>query len=427
MRRRKPITVLTAALLTAALTVTGCQGSDGGDAKTADGRRGAPAPAAKAPEAAGRDAGADPTSGPGNASAADRPGRPGTAPDSARKPVRPAPKHVIRTATVTVRTKDVAAALDRARGSAERAGGYVGDEDTDQDREGNRRSRLELRVPPAGYDGLLADLSGLGKLVERRVTAQDVTDQVVDVESRIASQRASVARVRELMDRAEALSDVVALEGELSTRQADLEALQAQRAALRDQTGLATVTLVLYEPDAAADGPDGEHGDGDGTGFGDALAAGWKAFTTTARWVAVAFGVVLPFAVTAGLVLGLLRLVRRRFPARTAAIAAPAGPAMAVPGPVTVPGPVPGPAAPATAPRPAARRTGADSGGATGPEAPTGPAAAAAGRGTGPEPARGSGREPERNTERDAAGTLGPARPDTPGAPGAGPADDGPA
>ena len=65
--------------------------------------------------------------------------------------------------------------------------------------------------------------------LDRTAKAEDVTDQVVDVDSRIKSQRASVARVRELMDRATKLSDVVELEGELSNREADLEAPAACR------------------------------------------------------------------------------------------------------------------------------------------------------------------------------------------------------
>ncbi len=102
-------------------------------------------------------------------------------------------------------------------------------------------------MPTEKYDEVLTSLQGAGKLLDRTARAEDVTDQVVDVESRIRSQRASVARVRELMDRATRLSDVVALEGELSSREADLEALLARQASLKDRTSLATITLSLSE------------------------------------------------------------------------------------------------------------------------------------------------------------------------------------
>lgn len=149
--------------------------------------------------------------------------------------------------------------------------------------------------------------------------AQDVTDQVVDVESRVTSQRASVARVRELMDKATKLSDVVALEGELSTRESDLEALLAQQASLKDRTSLATITLSLTETPVKPAG----HKDED-PGFTDAVAGGWGAFVTMLRWLAVAVGAVLPFAVVGGLLVFVwLRLVRPRLPRGATAAAQP--------------------------------------------------------------------------------------------------------
>ncbi|CAM5479186.1 hypothetical protein SALBM135S_01644 [Streptomyces alboniger] len=202
-------------------------------------------------------------------------------------------------------------ALAAARAEAEDAGGIVGDEKTSRDGGGRERSRVVLRVPQERYEEVLAALEGTGRLLDRDAKAKDVTDQVVDVESRVKSQRASVARVRELMDEATKLSDVVTLEGELSTRQADLEALLAQRASLKDRTTMATITLSLTEGAAAADA-----GDGDPT-FLDALAGGWDAFVTVLRWIAVALAAVLPFAALAALLLLLwLRLVRPRLPGR---------------------------------------------------------------------------------------------------------------
>ena len=233
---------------------------------------------------------------------------------------------IIRTASLSVRVKDVPKALDEARTTTENAGGFVGNETTTRDGQGHERTRVVLRVPTDKYDEVLADLEGAGKLLDRTAKAQDVTDQVVDVESRIASQRASVARVRELMDRATKLSDVVELEGELSTRESDLEALLAQQSSLKDRTSLATITLSLSQtPVAKAAAKD------DSPGFVDAVAGGWHVFVTLLRWIALALGAVLPFAAVAALLAVLwLRLVRPRraaaVPAATAVGPLPAAP-----------------------------------------------------------------------------------------------------
>ncbi|RPK89786.1 MULTISPECIES: DUF4349 domain-containing protein [Streptomyces] len=228
-----------------------------------------------------------------------------------KAPPAPGTAHVIRTATLSVEVKSVPKAVAAARAAAEGAGGLVATENTERLDDTYETSHLVLRVPQARFQEVLGELSGSGKLLSRTSDAKDVTDQVVDVDSRIATQRASVTRVRELMDKAEKISDVVALEGELSSRQSDLESLLAQQASLKDRTSLSTITLDLTPPDAPAD--DGEKED---TGFLDALSGGWDAFVTMLRWIAVAFGATFPFLLTVALALLVWRVLRARRAAR---------------------------------------------------------------------------------------------------------------
>ncbi|MEU0025929.1 DUF4349 domain-containing protein [Streptomyces sp. NPDC006335] len=295
----RPVRVLAGLLLAGTLALTGCSGASGGDGDSGSlaqqDRAGA-----QADEKGAAGAAEDSASGK-KASAA---------PD-------PATNHIIRTASLTVQVKDVPKALAAARTTTENAGGFVGKESTSRDEEGREQTEVVLRVPVEKYDEVLADLEGAGKLLERTADAQDVTDQVVDVQSRIATQRASVARIRDLMDKATKLSDVVTLEGELSSRQADLESLLARQASLKDRTSLATITLSLSEKPVVKAEED------DDPGVGDALAGGWDAFVTMLRWVVVALAAVLPFlAGLALIVLVWLRLVRPRLPRRPAPTAA---------------------------------------------------------------------------------------------------------
>ncbi|WP_424922348.1 DUF4349 domain-containing protein [Streptomyces sp. wa53] len=289
--RRLP-RALTAAGLLGVLMATGACGASSDSGAMSDSK-------AAAPRAAG--AGAE---------AADKPSDGGK---SAPDPGSAVAVHVIRTATLYVEVRSVPKAVAAARGVAEGAGGLVSEETTERVDDTHDVSHLVLRVPQARYDEVLRDLAGAGKLVSRTSNAKDVTGQVVDIESRIATQRASVARVRDLMDKAEKLTDVVTLEGELSSRQADLESLLAQQASLKDRTTLATVTLELSEPEAGAEDPDGD------TGFLDALGGGWDAFVTMLRWIMVAIGATAPFLATAALLVLLWRLLRRRLPRRRTA------------------------------------------------------------------------------------------------------------
>ncbi|MGW3653015.1 DUF4349 domain-containing protein [Streptomyces sp. NPDC000878] len=302
VRPVRPVQALAGLLLAAALALTGCSGLGDGDSSTSDagGEAAQPASGALADQDQA-EAQADSKAG----SAKDSGSQASTAPQPA------AGAHIIRTVSVSVQVKDVSKALAKVRTTAQNAGGYVGSETTtlneEEGGEGSESTEIVLRVPVGEYEKVLADLEGTGKLLHREAEAQDVTEQVVDVESRITTQRASVNRIRELMDQATKLSDVVTLEGELSRRQADLESLLARQTSLKDRTTLATINLSLSETPAK------ESAEDDDPGFLDALSGGWNAFVTMLRWIVVAIAAVLPFAAVAALLLfAWLRLTRTR-------------------------------------------------------------------------------------------------------------------
>ncbi|MFE0425969.1 DUF4349 domain-containing protein [Streptomyces sp. NPDC058953] len=229
----------------------------------------------------------------------------GSTSDGGRSKPPPLRLHVIRTAELQVEVADVEKAIAQARRIAEARGGFVSEENSgfaagateDDDGDGDidasvaSSSLIVIRVPQEQYDATLTALARGGKVVSRETDAKDVTDEVVDVESRIASQRASVARVRALMERAERLTDVVALEGELGRRQADLESLLAQQSSLKNRTALSTITLDYREPrsNQVTEKKD------DDPSVGDAVAGGWDALVATVRWTAIVIGAVLPF------------------------------------------------------------------------------------------------------------------------------------
>ncbi|MFD3992704.1 DUF4349 domain-containing protein [Streptomyces sp. NPDC058583] len=270
------------ALLTAALMLTGCGagGDMAGDSKR-DLSAAAPADAKGDTEERGA---ADGYAGSGAEKAPSAPSK------------APAQQHVIRTASLSVEVGDVTKALVTARDVTAGAGGRVETESTERLDNGYVTSRIVLRVPQEQYDSVLTELAGTGKLLARKADAKDVTEQVVDVESRIATQRASVARVRALMERAERLTDVVTLEGELSRRQADLESLLAQQSSLKDRTSLATITLELSQKEK----PKAEENEEEGRpGFGDALSGGWNALVGAVSWAVVVLAALAPWLAVA--------------------------------------------------------------------------------------------------------------------------------
>lgn len=286
---RRPLLVL-ALPATIALALTGCSSGAGSSSS-----------------AAGVGA---PMSGEGGSTSSGQAAQGGGKPSAGGAPAAgtgstPLQRSVVRTGSLTVAVGDVAVAAQRAAEAARTAGGEVEQEDS-SGTGAEARATLRLRVPGPRLDPLVSRIAALGSERDRQLQAEDVTDQAVDLDSRLATQRRSVARVQALLDRAGSLGDVVRIEGELASREAELESVEARRAALRGQTDLATLTVQLQP---AGPGPVKAAGP---AGFGDGLNGGWRALVASARVVALTAGALLPFLplLAVGGLLG-RRLLRR--------------------------------------------------------------------------------------------------------------------
>lgn len=196
-------------------------------------------------------------------------------------------RSVVRTASITVQVRDASAAADRTTALATSLGGLV-QQDT-RSRDGRGTANLVLRIPPRRLGEALSAVARLGKESGRQVQARDVTDQTVDLSSRLATQRGSVTRVRVLLARAVSVTEITTIERELSRREADLESLQNRATALGDQVDLGTLEVTLHGTGTSVAGTGG-------AGFTDGLRSGWHALAAVTRGAAVALGALLPFS-----------------------------------------------------------------------------------------------------------------------------------
>jgi hypothetical protein len=156
-------------------------------------------------------------------------------------------RSIIFTANVHMEVDDVIAAGSEIENAIAGLGGVLfGQETSTGD---NPQSILTIKVRPQDFDAALDRLAGVGELISQTVFADDVTDRVVDLESRITTAEASVLRLRALLEGAANLEDVVELEAELLKRETDLEVLRGQLRTLEDAVSLATIVVVLTEPE----------------------------------------------------------------------------------------------------------------------------------------------------------------------------------
>lgn len=154
-------------------------------------------------------------------------------------------RDIIYRAVVTVEADDVAAATREAIAIVQGLGGIVFGQQTGT--EPRPRATLTFKVLPADFPTALDRLAGVGELVNQRVSTDDVTERIVDLESRIITAEASVDRLRKFLQEAANLENVARLERELLERETTLETLRGQLRTLRNQVDLATITLTIEQ------------------------------------------------------------------------------------------------------------------------------------------------------------------------------------
>jgi len=130
----------------------------------------------------------------------------------------------------------------------EQHGGYIADLTVDRTRGSYLTGRFSARVPTQNYNALLSALESLGSPETRTQTAQEVTEEYVDLQSRIASKQQLEARILKLLETQGAtLEKVIHVERELARVREEVERMQGRLRYLTNRVALATVTINLRE------------------------------------------------------------------------------------------------------------------------------------------------------------------------------------
>jgi hypothetical protein len=171
---------------------------------------------------------------------------------------------VIRNADLAIEDDDPGRARQQAIAAVEQLGGFALSSDAvSAGREAGRaealRVELVLRVPAAKFETALAALRGLGRDVGReQVTGQDVSEEYIDLEARIRTERALEAQLLEILKSTRAVSEMMEVHGRLADVRGEIEKMEGRRRFLDDRTSLSTIRLEIAGPAS-----------GGGRGFGD--------------------------------------------------------------------------------------------------------------------------------------------------------------
>lgn len=156
-------------------------------------------------------------------------------------PASPTLRMMTWKASMTIEVDDLDKAAQQATELVKEQGGYLQRRDDYQ----GKSSSLRLRVPANALQASIDSLEKLGKVTERELYGDDVTDEYVDLEARRNNQIALRDRLRALLDRADTVAEVLAVEKDLTRVQGDIDSMDARLKVLRQRVDEATLNLTL--------------------------------------------------------------------------------------------------------------------------------------------------------------------------------------
>lgn len=114
----------------------------------------------------------------------------------------------------------------------------------------SRSGTLVIRVPSDRFEELVNEVKDLGDVRSESISGQDVTQEFVDLESRLRNLRAQEAVLLRLFDKATTVAATIRVQSELGRVQLESEQLRGRLRYLEDQTSLATLSISVAEKGA---------------------------------------------------------------------------------------------------------------------------------------------------------------------------------
>lgn len=157
-------------------------------------------------------------------------------------------RKIIKNADLQLQVDNYQQTVEEVKKQVVAMAGYIANESVNaKDSQGNIRGHVQIRIPFLQFEPFMNGIEGLGKVQNRNIYTQDVTEEFVDVESRLNAMKTKEERLLAILQKAGQLSDVLAVENELANTRAELESLQGRLRFLSNRVDYSTINLNIEQ------------------------------------------------------------------------------------------------------------------------------------------------------------------------------------
>ena len=156
-------------------------------------------------------------------------------------------KIIIKTANVSLELKDFNAYNNNIHQNLKAYSAYIAQEEQTQT-DGIMQNVVTIKVPVDRFDDLMNTFSGEGiKVMERKITTEDVTGDVTDTKGRIETKKQVRQQYMELLKQAKNMKDILEVQSEINGITEQVEAAGGRVQYLVHQAAYSTINLKYFQ------------------------------------------------------------------------------------------------------------------------------------------------------------------------------------
>jgi hypothetical protein len=180
----------------------------------------------------------------------------------------PTERKLIKEGDIRFRTKDVKETKALIVKAVQELGAYIS-KDNANDYPDRIEHSMVIRVAADKFDLLLDKISkSTEELETKNIDILDVTEEYIDVESRVKTKKELEIRYRELLKKATKVDEILNIEREIGTLRADIESIEGRLNFLKDQVSFSTLKVTYYQKNKTSFGFSSK--------FGQGIKNGWN-------------------------------------------------------------------------------------------------------------------------------------------------------
>lgn len=162
-----------------------------------------------------------------------------------------ADQKLIKRVNIDSETEDLESLLPQITNKVGELGGYIEHQElyngSAYSSSRRRNVNMTIRIPADRLGEFTAQIEGASNVVNYSESAEDVTLQYVDTESRITALEVEQERLLELLSKADNMSDLLEIEARLTDVRYELESYSSQLRTLENKVSYATVYLYINQ------------------------------------------------------------------------------------------------------------------------------------------------------------------------------------